>query len=87
MTRRSDSRTSTGLLEKGADIGPQLNDNQFINPVVELIRGDGYSCNSISSIKVYSDTHPIKIGVVCNRGRDKYKIQIDSGNIVQVARL
>lgn len=74
------------VIERGADIDSYLNDDQFIDPVVGLIRGDGYKCNSISSIKVYSHTHPVRIRVVCNKGRDKYRIRIDSGNISQVER-
>lgn len=84
--KRAPVKTEVAI-EKGADIDSSLNDDRFINPVVGLIRGDGYSCNSVSSIKVHSDTHPIRISVVCNMGRDKYKVRIDSGNIVQVAQL
>ena len=84
--KRTPAKTEV-VIERGADIDSYLNDDRFINPVVGLIRGDGYSCNSVSSIKVHSDTHPIRISVVCNGGRDKYKVRIDSGNISQVARL
>ena len=87
LTRRSNSRTSTGsLVEKGADIDYRIDSDKIIRLSVNAIRYKGYRCKSVSSIKLYK--YPERIVVECNKGRDKYWIQKDSAGLMrQVTRI
>ena len=79
-------RTSAGFaVERGADIDYRIDSDKIINLSINMIRRKGYSCNSISSIKLYK--YPERIRVDCNGGGDRYTIQRDSAGLFrQVTR-
>ena len=85
QSKRTPAKTEV-VIERGADIDSYLNDDRFINPVVGLIQGDGYRCNSIGSIKVYEFSDLTSIRVICNGGRDAYMVRIEPGGLARVAR-
>ena len=75
-------RTSAGVgIEKGADIDYRVDSDKLINLSVRQIRSNGYRCNSLSSIDLYS--YNKSIVVRCNGGDDKYRIYPSSGQVTR----
>ena len=85
--QRIERRTSAGVpIERDADIDYRIDSDKIINLSVSMIRRKGYSCNSLSNIKLYK--YPERIVVECNEGKDKYRVQKDSaGRMRQVTRI